>query len=220
MAVTHTSMDMQEQFSCHQCGRCFPTMTQVRAHVRSHVEEELEGHLECRTCDVVCDSTEELTQHVSTVHGLLATIGIDSTSGRRYGCGLCDQMFTQPGNLRRHVAMIHSGLHQCPLCVKQFSQSSNLKAHLRTHRTQSDSLGDSTSQESESDVYRCDACGSSFGDSLTLDQHMLHHCYMTSAVSGTADSDSAQVAADTLHTVTVGTVLADSVDDVTLCGFV
>ena len=34
VAVTHADLD---QFTCHQCARSFPTMSQVRAHVHTHV---------------------------------------------------------------------------------------------------------------------------------------------------------------------------------------
>jgi len=209
VAVMHAESGPHEQFSCHQCGRSFPTMSQVRVHVRSHVEEESSSGLECQICGEACDSTAALTQHVSGVHGGLGSVGISDTR-RQYSCEVCGRIFSQAGNLRRHV-LTHT-VQQCTVCGKSFSQLANLKAHLRTHVGQR--------------PFSCDGCGRVFADSSTLRKHVLQHCYMMSAVS-VADTDTAEpqhVTADTLDNMTVSTVFTDSVncsvDDIALCGFV
>lgn len=197
VCVMHADTGAHEQFTCHECGLGFPTMSQVRAHVLSHVKES-DDRPECGgTCSVRCDSAAELALHVNTFHGVLAD------TGRQYNCGSCDRVFSEPGNLGRH-AVTHTGQQSCPVCGKQFSQPSNLKAHLRTH--------------GDDEAYSCDSCGCSFSDSSTLNKHVLHHCYMSAAVS-------TAVTPDTLDTMTVGTNLSDpvdscNVDDIALCSFV
>ena len=207
VAVMHTDTESHEQFSCHQCGRSFPTLAQVRVHVRSHVKEDAADSWDCRKCGEACDSADAFIQHVSTMHesGFLAdgsSIVADTT--RQHACDVCSRVFSQPGNLRRHV-LTHTGQRpwECSVCGKRFSQPGNLKAHMRTHSSQR--------------PFSCEGCGSSFSDSSTLRKHVQHHCYMMSAVG----AEQQLVTSDTLDSMSV---LADgvscTVDDIALCNFV
>jgi len=191
MAVTHADdTGSHEQFSCHQCGLSFPTMSQVRVHVRSHVKD---GGVQCAECGETCESTTALSEHINTVHrGSLTSVDVVSS---QYSCAVSSQVFTQVGNLRRHM-MTHSGqrAYQCMVCGKQFSQLNNLRAHERTHSNQQ--------------PYSCVSCGAAFTDSATLQKHILNDCYTTADTSVTLD------------TVLADTVSNCNVDDMSLCGFV
>jgi len=211
VAVMHAETGPHERFSCHQCGQSFPTISQVRVHVRSHVKDEPADGLECRTSDELCDSTEAFTQHINTIHAGRGDGSSVSSARRQYSCGVCGRFFSQLRNLRRHV-LTHTVQQPCTVCGKSFSQLANLKAHMRTHGGQR--------------AFSCVGCGTAFADASTLRKHVLHHCYMMSAVgaAATATTEPHYVTADTLDSMTVSTVFTDSVscnvDDIALCSFV
>jgi len=212
VAVMHAdAAGSHEQYSCHECGQSFPTMSQVRVHVRLHVTEESDDCVKCGKCGKTYVSAPSLKEHISAAHGFSTSIIPDTR--RQYSCRMCERVFSQPGNLRRHV-LTHTEQRpcECTVCGKRFSQPGNLKAHLRTHSGQR--------------PYPCVGCGSAFSDSSTLRKHVLHHCYTMSAVSTdvAATADQQQATPSTLDTITVSTVLTDSVscnaDDIPLCSFV
>ena len=212
VAMAHADTGQHERFSCHQCGRSFPTMSQVRVHVRTHVTEESTESLQCGSCGEVSNSASALAQHLLTVHGSLGGSNV-SDSGHQYACNVCGRLFSQPGNLRRHVlAHLAQRPSQCTVCGKKFTQPSNLKAHLRTH-------------SAERPSFSCVACAMTFADKSTLRKHAQHHCYMTmSADSSTATAavEPHNMSAEALDTV--GTIFTETVgctvDDIAFCGFV
>ena len=51
-----------------------------------------------------------------------------------YKCESCDKLFSQAGDLKKHIHKIHEGhkYYKCESCDKSFSRAGNLKKHIHT----------------------------------------------------------------------------------------
>lgn len=82
--------------------------------------------------------------------------------GTTFDCPVCFKVFSQKGNLLRHI-QIHSGDKPfiCNLCGHKFTQKSNLQKHFATH------LGDKK--------FTCGVCDKSFVQKANLIRHLRIH---------------------------------------------
>lgn len=80
--------------------------------------------------------------------------------GKRYECPRCPRVFTDKGNLRKHIAGVHekSRKHTCTVCGKKFAFHDGLRRH--------------TSQVHLNErKYTCTTCGLSFKQASHLAKH-------------------------------------------------
>ena len=77
-----------------------------------------------------------------------------------YNCESCGKSFSEPGDLKKHVHIVHEGHkdYNCDSCGKSFAELNKLEKHLHTVH---DGYKD----------YKCESCGKSF----TQAQHMKAH---------------------------------------------
>ncbi|KAG6460988.1 hypothetical protein O3G_MSEX012349 [Manduca sexta] len=106
----------------------------------------------CEVCGEGFQTSEELTEHCSTMHVKL----------KPFECNVCHKRFTQQGGVLQHMRM-HTGDRPfpCTFCPKAFTQKSGLEQHLRIH--------------TKVKPYRCVVCSKSFCQSVHLKQHMRTH---------------------------------------------
>ena len=76
----------------------------------------------CKYCDVICDSSRELTEHHRLKHKILY-------------CNVCNKAFNNPTTHARHLRSHTVKGHSCPNCGKQFAYASQLATHQSVHST-------------------------------------------------------------------------------------
>ena len=76
-------------------------------------------------------------------------------------CDICQQSYSNPGNLRVHVNSVHKGLKdfQCEYCMAEYLSSSQLTKHIKNVH------------EKIKDVIKCDNCGESMINEKSLQLH-------------------------------------------------
>lgn len=90
----------------------------------------------------------------------------------RYQCSLCENSYTNKGNLRRHFRQ-HTGemRYQCDVCERRFFRNEYLVRHMRKHVKNSKQQA----QEKENESNKCNNCSKTFGDPVNLKRHMRAH---------------------------------------------
>ena len=88
----------------------------------------------------------------------------------RYQCDLCDNSYTNKGNLRRHYRQ-HTGdmRYQCDVCERRFFRNEYLIRHMRKHVRNAKEL------EADYEPFKCASCSKTFADSDNLKRHMRVH---------------------------------------------
>lgn len=129
-------------FGCGTCGKKFPTSHKLKEHTMRH--EGIKNHT-CSYCGMRKTTMHELKTHINNVH--------NHVKGRTYPCELCSSVFSNSGNLNRHVKIVHLGLkpYVCLVCGHAFGKSDHLKRHMKSHNLSTASTAVTTAQVPSAD---------------------------------------------------------------------
>ena len=96
-----------------------------------------------------------------------------SPTKKYYKCDICENIFMQKGNLKRHTRLIHekvkknqsdknyghsSKTYNCEICYKVLKQRSSFTRHMKTHK--------------KSEGYKCEICEKDFSRPDYLKKHV------------------------------------------------
>ena len=70
-----------------------------------------------------CSQKQALNKHISEIR---------EEGKKLFKCDICDQSFSQKGNLTKHTASVHDSnkSFKCGICDHNFCQKANLKIHV------------------------------------------------------------------------------------------
>ncbi|XP_053677002.1 zinc finger protein 501-like [Anopheles nili] len=115
---THTG-DMP--FQCEICDKKLPTAYKLKIHKLRHQGIK---NFECPHCGIKKITSDELKAHMNC-----------HTKEKRFTCDQCEQVFSNSGNLTRHVRLVHHRVKafKCSYCHRSFGKAETLKHHVMTH---------------------------------------------------------------------------------------
>ncbi len=91
-------------FQCHSCSQKFTSQEELTQHVEQHVEAV--GKYVCRICGKACEYESVYDYHMLTHSAAQKTPGGTAPC---HVCTECNQSFTRPYLLRRHIQVKHQG---------------------------------------------------------------------------------------------------------------
>ena len=115
----HPASGQQEKkYTCHICSASFLTNSNLRRHVLTHSDARL---CVCETCGKSFKDPGSLKQHVFS-HG-----------DQEFSCEVCQQKFSSPLYLSRHLSRLHPADGVQPLTCGQCGKGFPLKHQLEEH---------------------------------------------------------------------------------------
>ena len=109
-------------YTCHECGRVFPTQSGYNQHMRIHTGETGERSFGCGICGASFGQYSSLIRHMRTHTGELPFV-----------CPECRQRFARHSRLIQHVRT-HFGERPfvCTECRQRFARRHLLRDHMPT----------------------------------------------------------------------------------------
>ncbi|XP_066126972.1 LOW QUALITY PROTEIN: zinc finger protein 154-like [Saccopteryx bilineata] len=140
--------NVRQDFVCHECKKCFTTISGLRYHQSLHTGQR---PYECSECAKSYIRKSNLRRH-QRVH----------TGERPYGCSECGKSYFSNSALRFHQRF-HNGErpYECNECGKSFITEYHFHRHQRVHTGER--------------PYECSKCGKSFSCSTYLRSHQSFH---------------------------------------------
>ena len=82
---------------------------------------------ECEVCSMKFARKYDLNRHMTIVHK-----GIKDFRKNCYACAICEKIFKNISNYRRHIRIVHDEerKYKCLICESRFSENSILKRHI------------------------------------------------------------------------------------------
>lgn len=124
--LRHTGV---RRFACDQCDERFGRLAHLKYHQASrHTEQRTFGCAECGPAKVF-KTAASLQRHRQHMHPA------GRAERRRYPCELCEKVFPDSSDLRRH-RWSHGGFERkygCELCEKRFHEPKGLRKHRLAH---------------------------------------------------------------------------------------
>lgn len=173
-----------EEFACDKCSEKFDTKRSLQKHSTTHVS------FKCSVCNEEYNTLEQLRNHRTrhVVEGVLTEQDLkedmkqsiennevednieieehkiepaEGTEGttKELKCPMCLMTFARKKAMSRHMEMMHSGSYKCKICYQQFTRKDLLRRHAEQH--------------ARVKTYKCTQCNKTFGNELTLRNHLV-----------------------------------------------
>ncbi|XP_055533780.1 zinc finger and BTB domain-containing protein 17-like [Wyeomyia smithii] len=136
-------------FECSLCKKRLPTAHKLKEHTMRH--EGIKNHV-CPYCGQKKTTRHELKVHMNY-----------HTREKQFTCHVCAQVFSNIGNMSRHIKIVHCGIkaYPCTYCDRSFGKAETLKHHVMTHTGEK--------------PHECKVCGKRFIQQVALQTHMKTH---------------------------------------------
>ncbi|PIO12918.1 hypothetical protein AB205_0121270, partial [Aquarana catesbeiana] len=133
-------IQLEEKFSCPECGESFSSESNLTVHHRSHMGGKVHS---CFECGKLFSQKSDLVRHQRS-----------HTGEKPYSCPECGKCYAQKSDLVKHKRS-HTGEkpYSCPECGKCFTEKSTLYKHQRIHT---------------GETYACPECGKGFSQKSDL----------------------------------------------------
>ncbi|KAG5310290.1 ZFP26 protein, partial [Acromyrmex insinuator] len=173
-----------EEFTCNKCPEKFDTKRGLQKHSLTHVS------FKCSVCNEEYDTLEQLKNHRTkhVIEGVLTEQDLeedmkqmikceendDNSKNIKDGensesveitkelkCSICSITFSRKKALSRHMQTTHSDTHsyECKICCQQFARKDFLRRHAEQH--------------ARVKTYKCTQCNKTFGNELTMRNHLV-----------------------------------------------
>ena len=110
---------------CKYCNKEFTLSQNLDRHiVEQHLFPNNHPRIKCTECDDTFTRRESMTSHREREH--YATSGF-------HKCGICEMIFSNTGNVNRHIKIVHGGekIHACQQCSAHYSCKKHLENHIK-----------------------------------------------------------------------------------------
>ncbi|XP_011647293.1 zinc finger protein Xfin-like [Pogonomyrmex barbatus] len=172
-----------EEFACDKCPEKFDTKRDLQKHLLTHIS------FKCSVCNEEYETLEQLRNHRTkhVVEGVLSEQDLEEDikqnienndgnnknedeenngesteeSTKEFKCPTCSMMFSRKKALSRHIETTHSSTrsYECKICCQQFVRKDLLRRHAEQH--------------ARVKTYKCTQCNKTFGNELTLRNHLV-----------------------------------------------
>lgn len=142
--VSHLPKHTQKRnHTCEICGKSFGRLMHMEYHRSTHVDEKLYECFKCPSSKTF-KTVNSLNLHVIRMH----------TDRPGYPCDMCDKVFKDTSDRRRHRYShgIGEKKFECDVCSKKFYEAKLLRFHMKTHNKIR--LVAAATDEDSSDVYK------------------------------------------------------------------
>ena len=142
-------MMKQESYTCSTCSATYSDANQFVEHVTNgHKDQEPDHLLQCPQCPLSFDRTQDLKEHMQTIHQTVPSFSIQATP---------------------ILSNDHQGL-TCPQCKNPFANKYSLMKHLRSTKCK---LADEASiNRVINEQLTCTKCKHQFGSLQALNKHL------------------------------------------------
>ena len=175
-----TIHEKRKDFACNICNASFAWKNSLKYHQNQHLKKKIF----CEVCNRSCDNEAELQSHRLTAH--------EFEIKKKLPCDQCDQKFTNRTNLKRHILSMHEKKvsYTCNLCQEGFLTPYHMGKHMKrvhdggsklTRKCGACQLEFQIAKDfydhivSHEDAFICKTCGTSFEDSISLNEHQKVH---------------------------------------------
>ncbi|XP_029665616.1 zinc finger protein 845-like [Formica exsecta] len=158
-SLTHVS------FKCNVCHDEYDTLVQLRNHRTKHVvegvltEQDLEEDMKQMMAKSVENYDDEDNKNDEEEEEY--NDGESAEHAKELKCQKCPMTFSRKKLLSRHMETAHSGVssYDCKICRQQFTRKDLLRRHAEQH--------------ARIKTYKCTQCNKTFGNELTLRNHLV-----------------------------------------------
>ncbi|CAG9535270.1 unnamed protein product [Cercopithifilaria johnstoni] len=163
---------------CEACGKTFKKKFELMRHYVVHTKER---RFVCEICGKRFSQKASLGQH---------TLTHNASTAQTHKCSLCDATFSQAGNLRRHVKLLHPPdvtsrpVFRCLKCTCVFNSLQPLQVHARKRHPEQVASKNSTiaeegtaspQKQNKGRKFCCCLCRKAFGKTSDLVRHYRVH---------------------------------------------
>lgn len=119
--TTHSTENVQSEFSCDICERRFKSKLSLSTHKRYCINSG-RSNTTCTECDKTYGTYYSYDIHMQTAHGL----------NPRHKCQECEKAFISPSKLEDHIMQKHNKIRsRCEICDATFTNRYVLMGHMR-----------------------------------------------------------------------------------------
>lgn len=139
---------------CELCDKVFTTEWNLKRHMNQFHNPDIQ-YPTCNDCNKIFKGKHSLIAHIQAMHNV-SEKGIIK-------CHLCDKIYTNNRNLKRHIEMYHGekGEFRCDVCPKVYTSNQSLRRHIKTRHYTTDNA-----------EYTCEYCNKTISGKENFYSHL------------------------------------------------